>query len=75
MSVVEKCETCAFWIRSECHRKAPGGPYPYEETAIGLGGLDGTTHHCTMTMVSLWPHTKPDDFCGEWELKDAGERQ
>ena len=55
---VENCENCAFWREGRCHKRSPGGPYPY---------LDYET-----PMVDIWPHTAPDDFCGDFELKDAG---
>jgi hypothetical protein len=65
--MIENCKSCAFWKHTninnttgQCHRRCPGGPYPFEDGANNW-----------MPHVDVWPHTEPTDFCGEWELKDV----
>jgi hypothetical protein len=62
--MVENCKSCAFWMKDfephsgQCRRRSPGGPYPWY-------------NHGGTAMVDIWPHTGEEDFCGDWELKDA----
>jgi len=63
--MVENCGSCIFWNkvvfdRGQCRRHAPGGPYPFMDSASST------------KMVDIWPNTEERDFCGDWELKDAG---
>lgn len=46
----ERCETCRFYLHSECRRYAP------RETATSR----------VFPTVGLWPSVSALDWCGEW---------
>lgn len=62
----EVCATCRFWHRDrsgdertgwgQCRRMPPAAP-PIE--------IDRLVH------VGVWPSTRKDDWCGEWQAVDA----
>jgi hypothetical protein len=76
----EHCDNCAFGLRRwpspdayvvECHKHAP-------ESIIEEIGKNETGRIGDMIMLepivgpaAKWPQVKRDDFCGEWEMKDA----
>lgn len=62
MNDEERCETCKYWVHSdcdliygECHRLPP----LREQT---LRATEGGVLH-----VGTWPSTDPNDWCGEWK--------
>ena len=63
MSEAGHCGNCAFWTSAgetfgRCQRRAPTGLCPMFDAHGEI-------------VVDIWPRTSIDDFCGEWELKDA----
>lgn len=77
---VENCSNCVFGLEREkhglalrhCHKHPPivfegvtGGHY----TSTGVEGF--LQLHETRGPVTAWPQVRDDDFCGEFELKDA----
>ncbi len=68
---VENCKNCAFgvqeWVHSgreiRCHRRAP----LVAHTIVGI-----SSGSPLMGDKTLWPKVSDTDFCGEFELKDAG---
>ena len=63
MTFVERCETCVFWKREpyngQCRRHAPLKPTAPWKDDFGV------------VRDNIWPLTRADDFCGDWELRDA----
>lgn len=58
---VENCGNCAFWVLTDdtgqCRARSP--------VVSKWADSRGVVH------LDNWPHTYPNDFCGEFELKDA----
>ena len=56
---VENCNNCAFWRDRQCHRHAP--------IALTRSWVDWSG----ILRTNIWPETEPNDYCGDFELKDA----
>jgi hypothetical protein len=60
---VENCRNCAFWgaaseTYGRCQRRSPTGLAPMVDAHGEV-------------VVDIWPRTSANDFCGDFELKDA----
>lgn len=58
----ETCQACRHWFaeHQQCRFRAP--LLPYEQTE---------QERATFGDTARWPHTKPTDFCGEWQKSQA----
>lgn len=59
----ERCETCRWWSRGECHAHPPVVLLPFVE-------ID---YHTCRQQHTEWPVTAESDFCGEWRGKEDEE--
>lgn len=77
------CKDCLFWIRGECHRHAPANrndaltvvrctdQVPLDQLAdmtLEPGKMLVVPDGMEVSYLSGWPATKPDDWCGDFEL-------
>lgn len=67
-----ECGTCRFWKSpagkiNECRIRAP-------QTVAQIDGYNGDAGLCIDTrLVTRWPETHREDWCGEWEPEPAVE--
>lgn len=59
------CGTCRFRDNGRCHRRAPG---IIDASWIAANG------NRVFDAITEWPAVSPDDWCGEWEIIDEGQR-
>lgn len=50
------CETCIYWLDSQCHRYPP---------------IRDVTDDSREGAYGLWPETLSGDWCGEWKRGPA----